>query len=120
MRDNSPGTAGDFSLGSLGDDIAGAATAAAVGAAAKFLAKKVGRRVQQAMDEQVMPTMAARQQEALQAQITIAERYPDLCACLNDHVIFLVGGQRVLPMPKLDATLTVDRADALVAELRNG
>jgi hypothetical protein len=111
---------GDFSLGSLGDDIAGAATAAALGAAAKFVGRRIGRKVQQAMNDQVLPTIAARQQDALQAQITIAQRHPDLRACLNDHVIFLAGGSRVLPMPKLDGSLTVERADALVAQLRSG
>jgi len=30
------------------------------------------------------------------------------------------GGSRVLPMPNLGKTLTVEQADALVAQLRNG
>jgi hypothetical protein len=82
--------------------------------------RAIGRRVERAVNERVLPTLAARGQEILQTQITIAQRHPDLRACLNDQVIFLEGGNRVLPMPKLDGTLTVDRADALVAQLRSG
>jgi hypothetical protein len=93
---------------------------AAAGVAAKFIGRKIGRKVQQAMTEKVIPTMAARQQEMLQTQITIAQRHPDLRACLNDKVIFLAGGQRVLPMPNLAGPLTVEQADAMVAQLRNG
>ena len=55
----------------------------------------------------------------LQTQIAIAERHPDLCACLNDHVIFLTGGSRTLPMPNL-MSITVEQADAMVARLRDG
>jgi len=55
----------------------------------------------------------------LQTQIAIAERHPDLCACLNDQVIFLTGGSRTLPMPNL-GTVTVEQADAMVARLRDG
>jgi hypothetical protein len=93
---------------------------AAAGVAAKFIGRKIGRKVQEAVTERVLPAMAARQQDMLQTQIAIAERHPDLCACLNDKVIFLVGGNRVLPMPNLAGPLTVDQADAMVAQLRNG
>jgi hypothetical protein len=55
----------------------------------------------------------------LRTQIAIAERHPDLRACLTDQVIFLDGGSRTLPMPKLN-TITVEQADAMVAQLRNG
>ena len=68
---------------------------------------------------QVLPTIMAKQEEVLRAQIAIAERHPDLRACLTDHVIFVDGGGRTLPMPNLN-TLTVEQADALVAQLRNG
>jgi hypothetical protein len=116
MSSSSDAGSGDFSLGDLGDDIAGAA----IGAAAKFIGRRIGRRVQQTMNERVLPTLAAKQQEMLQTQITIAQRHPDLRACLNDKVIFLAGGQRVLPMPNLAGPLTVEQADAMVAQLRNG
>jgi hypothetical protein len=55
----------------------------------------------------------------LQTQIEIAQRHPDLCACETDRVIFLAGGSRVLPMPNL-MTVTVEQADQMVAQLRDG
>ena len=110
----------DLGLGDLGDDIAGAAMGVAAGTAAKFIGRAIGRKVQAAMNDRVLPALAARQQEVLQTQIAIAERHPDLRACLADKVIFLAGGSRVLPMPNLARPLTIDQADALVAQLRNG
>jgi hypothetical protein len=101
----------------VADDIEGAIAGAALGAAAKFIGRRVGRRVQQAYTERVAPAMAARQDAVLREQVAIAERHPDVRACLTDNIIFLAGGDRVLPMPRLD-TLTVEQADALVAQLR--
>jgi hypothetical protein len=115
----SPGSTPSDALASLGDDLAGAVGAAAAGAAARFLSRKIGRKVQDRL-EQAMSTVAAKQQGTLQQQIAIAERHPDLRACLTDKVIFLAGGTRTLPMPDLGPTLTVEQADALVAQLRNG
>ena len=105
-----------------------------MGAAAKFVGKAIGRRVKRAYEERVVPAMAARQeamagrqeamagrQEAmLREQIAIAERHPDLRACLNDQVIFLAGGSRVLPMSSVTGGITIEQADALVVQLRNG
>jgi len=95
-------------------------------AATKFIGRAIGRRVKRAYDERVAPAMAGRQeamagrQEAmLREQIEIAERHPDLRACLTDQVIFLAGGSRVLPMSNI-ARLTLAQADALVAQLREG
>ena len=113
----SSGMSGDSpsdALASIGDDIAGAA----MGAAARFIGRKIGRKVQDRL-EQAMSTVAAKQQDTLQQQIAIAERHPDLRACLNDQVVFLAGGSRALPMPNL-STVTVDQSDALVAQLRDG
>ena len=113
---------GDTSIGdSIGDDIAGAVLGAAAGAAARFLGRQASRRLQDRLSQQV-PAMAAKQQNMqtmMQTQIAIAERHPDLCACLNDQVIFLTGGNRTLPMPNL-MTVTVEQADAMVARLRDG
>jgi len=89
-------------------------------AATKFIGRAIGRRVQRAYSERVIPAMAARQEAMLREQIAIAERHPDLRACLTDKVIFLAGGSRVLPMPSLAGGLTLERADAVVAQLRNG
>ena len=113
-------SSGDTSFGdSIGDDIAGAVLGAAAGAAAKFIGRGIGRRMQDRLNQQVLPAMAAKKQTMLQTQIEIAERHPDLCACLNDQVIFLTGGSRTLPMPNL-STVTVEQADAMVATLRSG
>jgi hypothetical protein len=110
----------DFDIGdSVADDIAGAVLGAAAGAAAKFIGRSIGKKMQNAYQQKVVPALAAKQEEMLRAQIAIAERHPDLRACLNDNVTFLAGGSRVLPMPNLQ-TITVEQADALVAQLRNG
>jgi hypothetical protein len=53
----------------------------------------------------------------LSQQLAIAERHPDVRACRSDNVIFRAGGDRVLPMPRLD-TLSLEQADALVTQLR--
>ena len=90
-------------------------------AATKFIGRAIGRRVKRAFDERVAPAMAARQQAVLREQIAIAERHPDLRACMTDGVIFLAGGSRVLPMSSITTGgITVEQADALVAQLRNG
>jgi len=98
----------------------------AMTAATKFIGRAIGRRVKRAYDERVAPAMAARQQSMagrqeamLREQIAIAERHPDLRACLTDQVIFLAGGSRVLPMSSVTG-MTLEQADALVAQLRAG
>ncbi len=101
---------------SLEDDIA----SAALGAAARFIGRKVGQRVQRALSEQALPALAAQQQDRLRTQIEIAQRHPDLRACLTDGVVFLAGGSRMLPLSSVSPTLTVEQADALVASLREG
>jgi len=100
---------------SFGDDLAGAA----LGMAARFIGRSIGRRVQDKLAQQVVPAMAARQEAVLREQIAIAERHPDLRACLTDQVVFMAGGSRVMPMPNL-ANVTLEQADVLVARLRDG
>ena len=68
----------------------------------------------------MLPAMAAKQDAMLREQIAIAERYPDLRACLTDNVVFLAGGSRVVPMSSLSRGFTLEQADAVVAQLRNG
>jgi hypothetical protein len=91
-----------------------------MGAATKFIGRAIGRRVKRAYEERVMPAMAAKQEAMLREQIAIAERHPDLRACLTDQVVFLAGGSRVLPITGLIGRLTVEQSDALVAQLRDG
>ena len=107
----------DFSsgdvLGSLGDDVAGAA----MGMAARFIGRAVSRKMQDKVS-QALPAMMAKQEAMLREQIAIAERHPDLRACLTDQVIFLAGGSRTMPMKGVMTNLTVEQADAVVAQLR--
>lgn len=109
-----PGLSSGADYYSPGQDLAGAA----MSEAAKFIGRRIGRRMQRAADR-VQPTLAAKNQEVLRTQIAIADKYPDLRACLGDSVIFLAGGYQVLPMPDLSA-LTMQQADDLVATLRAG
>ncbi len=113
-----PRRSGGFDVGPLGDSIDQAIGDVALGAAARFIGKAVSRRVQRAVNDRVMPALADKQ-AMLRTQIQIAEQHPDIRACLNDSVIFLAGGSRVLPMPNI-ATLTAEQADGLVAQLRQG
>ena len=107
----------DFSsgdvLGSLGDDVAGAA----MGMAARFIGRAISRKMQDKVS-QALPAMMAKQEAMLREQIAIAERHPDLRACLTDQVIFLAGGSRTVPMKGVMTNLTVEQADAVVAQLR--
>jgi hypothetical protein len=107
---DNPGMGGN-PLDYLGDGIAGAASG--------LLGRAIGRRVQKAMTEKVLPAMQAKQQAAMQNQQQLAQKYPDLCACLSDKVFFLAGGSRVAPMGSLRG-MTPQQVDALVASLRDG
>ena len=100
---------------SFGDDVAGAV----LGMAGRFIGRSISRRMQDKLAQQVVPALAAKQEAMLREQIAIAERHPDLRACLTDQVVFVEGGSRALPMPDL-TTVTRDQADALVARLRDG
>jgi hypothetical protein len=113
-----PGRRAGFDDSPASDGIDQAIADVALGAAAQFIGRAIRRRVQKTVNERVMPAIAERQQTMLREQIAIAERYPDIRACLTDNVIFLAGGNRVLPMPSL-ASLTLPQADELVAQLRN-
>ena len=112
---SSSGGSGDASS-SFEDDLAGIALTAAT----RFIGRAIGRRVKRAYNERVVPAMAAKQEAMLREQIAIAERHPDLRACLTDQVVFLDGGSRVLPMAGLIGRLTLEQSDALVAQLRDG
>ncbi|HLN67182.1 MAG TPA: hypothetical protein VK280_07910 [Streptosporangiaceae bacterium] len=100
---------------SVGDDIADAA----LGAATKFIGRAIGRRVRRTFEERVVPAMAARQEAVLRERMAVAQRHPDLCACLNDQVVFLAGGTRVLPLASALGVRTVEQSDVLVAQLRS-
>ena len=90
-----------------------------LGAAGRLIGRAVTRRAQRTVSERALPAVAARGEAMLREQIAIADKYPGLRACLDDGVIFLAGGSRVLPMPDLSG-ITVAQADALVAQLAAG
>jgi hypothetical protein len=93
----------------------------AMGAATRFLGRAIGRRVERAMTEKILPTLQASRQQALATQTAIAQRYPDLRACMTDKVIFLAGGSQTATMDNVNfSAITLDQADALVASLRDG
>ncbi len=90
----------------------------ALGAAARFIGRAVAKKVQNRVMPAVNQAMTQRQ-DLLRQQIAIAQQHPDIRACMTDHVIFLAGGSRTLPMPNL-GTITTQQADTVVAQLRQG
>jgi hypothetical protein len=107
---DNPGMGGN-PLDYLGDGIAGAASG--------LLGRAIGRRVQRAMTEKVLPAVQAKQQAALRNQQELAQKYPDLCYCLKDKVMFLAGGTQVAPMASFSG-MTPQQVDQVVAGLRDG
>ena len=91
---------------------------AVLGAATKAIGRVIGRKMRQAYNEKIAPAMAARQEAVLNERVAIAQRHPDLRACLRDQVVFLAGGTRVLPLASAMQVRTVEQSDALVAQLR--
>ena len=104
--------------GSVADTFEEAMGEAVLGAATKAIGRVIGRKMRQAYNERIAPAMAARQEAVLNDRVAIAQRHPDLRACLRDQVVFLVGGTRVLPLASAMAVRTVEQSDALVAQLR--
>jgi hypothetical protein len=100
------------------DTFEGAIADAVLGAATKAIGGAIGRRMRRAFEEKVVPAMAARQESVMRDRMTIAERHPDLRACLNDQVVFLAGGTRTMPLAQAMAVRTPEQSDALVAQLR--
>jgi hypothetical protein len=112
----SRGRTRDYLDDGAADSIDQAIANVALGAAARFIGRAVAKRVQQTVTDRVVPAMAQRQ-NLLREQIAIAQQHPDIRACMTDHIVFLAGGSRALPIPNLGA-LTMQQADALVAQLR--
>jgi hypothetical protein len=104
--------------GSVADTFEDAIGEAVLGAATKAIGRVIGRKMRQAYNERVAPAMAARQEAVLNDRAAIAQRHPDLRACLKDQVVFLVGGTRVLPLASAMQVRTVEQSDAVVAQLR--
>lgn len=91
-----------------------------------FVGRAIGKRMQRAFSERVVPALQAKAAQAQQQwqqsraeQAAIVERYPDLRGCLRDEVVFLEGGQRVVPIAEIRMPVTLAAADALVDRLRS-
>ena len=119
-RGSSTSNSSSSGSSSSGDSIEDAVAGLVMDAATKFIGGAIGRRVKRAYEERVVPAVSAKQDAMLREQIAIAERYPELRACLTDNVVFLAGGNRVVPMSSLSRGFTLEQADAVVAQLRNG
>jgi len=91
---------------------------AVLGAAFKLAGRAMRARMEQKLGQRD-PAIAEQARARLREQIAIAQRHPDLRACLDENVIFLAGGRQVLPMPDLNS-ITVNQADLLVEQLRHG
>ncbi len=102
----------------VSDTLEGAIGEVVLGEATKAIGRVIGRRMRRAFEEKVAPAMAARQESVMRNRMSIAERHPDLRACLNDQVVFLAGGTRTMPLAQAMAVRTPEQSDALVAQLR--
>jgi hypothetical protein len=90
-----------------------------IGLAGRFIGKAIKNKMQKVAQERVMPTLNARAEQQRQEMAAIAQRYPELSACLRDQVIFLAGGMSTVPLSQVNfAQVTLAQADALVAQLR--
>jgi hypothetical protein len=90
-----------------------------LGAAGRFLGKALKNRMQRVAEERIVPTLNARAEQQRQDMAAIAQRYPELRACLRDQVIFLAGGTRTVPLSQVSLPqVTLAQADAIVAQLR--
>jgi hypothetical protein len=105
----------DFdSSGNIGDDIAGAALSAGLG----LIGRAIGKRVQKAFEERVLPAVQQKADQSQQEMEQVAVRYPELRFCQHDRVVFLEGGQACVPLSEIKMPVTMAQADAIVPRLR--
>jgi hypothetical protein len=111
----------DMFTGNIGEDAASAAVEAMTG----FLGRAIGKKMQKAFQERVVPAMQARAAQAQQQmqqsraeQGAIVQKYPDLRGCMKDNVVFLAGGSRYVPISEIRMPVTMASADALVNRLQ--
>jgi hypothetical protein len=114
------GSMGDTFSGGLSGLVEDGIAGAVAGMAGRFAARAVSRRLGDKLNAAMpaMQAMQAKQEAMLRQQMAIAERHPDLCACMTDRVVFLAGGTRTAPMTGATMAMTVEQSDALVAQLR--
>jgi hypothetical protein len=90
-----------------------------MGVAGRFIGRAIKNRMQRVVEERVMPTVNAKAEQQRQEMAAIAQRYPELRACLRDQVIFLAGGTNTAPLSEVSLPqVTLAQADAMVARLR--
>jgi hypothetical protein len=104
--------------GNLGEDIAGDIAGAAMSAGLGMLGRAIGKRVQKAFEERVMPAMEQAGQQRQQEMEQVAARYPELRICQQDQVVFLEGGHASVPLSEIKMPVTMAQADEIVARLR--
>jgi hypothetical protein len=112
-----PGRGPDIEIDSTGnivDDIASAAVASGM----MMFGRAIGKRLQKALEERVMPAVQQRAEQGQQEMAQVAERYPDLRVCQHDQVVFLEGGHASVPLSEIRMPVTMAQADAVVARLR--
>ena len=116
---NSNSTITDTNFGRPAESI-GEAVVDIVGfAAGRFIGRAIKNKVQKVTEERIMPAVNAQAEQQQQEWTAIAQRYPELRACLRDQVIFLAGGTRTVPLSQVNfSQVTLAQADALVAQLR--
>jgi hypothetical protein len=107
-------------------DPAGAVIDSALG----FAGRAIRRGAKKVVNQQVVPSVqaqAARARDAKAEQLftqakadqdAIVARYPELCTCTKDLVVFLRGGSRIVPVSEIPVPVTLTQADAVVARLR--
>jgi len=98
----------------IGEGIAGAALSAGMG----MLGRAIGKRVQKAFEERVMPAVQERAAQQQGEMEQVAARYPELRVCQQDQVVFLEGGHASVPLSEIRMPVTMAQADAIVARLR--
>jgi hypothetical protein len=109
----------DAGRGADADSVEQAVANVVMGAAARFIGRAIKNKVQKVAEERIVPTLNARAEQQRQEMSAIAQRYPELRACLRDQVIFLAGGTHTVPLSQVNmAQVTLAQADALVAQLR--
>jgi hypothetical protein len=115
----------DPTIDGIIDDPVQQIAGAVLGAAFKFGGGRIGKRMQKAYEERIAPVIEAKTAQVRQQwqpspddQAAIIQRYPDLRGCMNDHVLFLEGGSRTVPITDIRMPVTLAQADAIVSRLR--
>jgi hypothetical protein len=123
-RTSRPGNYDNPIFDGAGGDIGADITNAVMGTAFRFVGRAIGKRVQKTIQDRVVPAMQAKAAQAQQQwqqsksdQAAIVAKYPDLRGCMHDQVVFLQGGNNVVPISEIRMPVTLAQADAIVERL---